>query len=275
MSRDSPLASQTQNMLLGLPRELRDIIYQYSLSYDGGLAVEITWNTTKSHVRHMRIHGRQNQNLEQTPANVLKLVCKQTREETRNLIFKANDNIALFGMRFATPSSFGFQLFVGQLSSKTICNHLKRISVHGFPGVETTVQSPVAFKELAAYTSGFRTFCEQYPKTRVILQFRNVVNVDSDHWYYWAGALEYVLRGSSPLVFPISKPHFAAQIMQLEFAFKTTPKLPNNLRFSILDVYPESGVENELEYYRDMFALPALYIETLAFVTRRLFDDGI
>ncbi|KAH7378217.1 hypothetical protein BKA66DRAFT_571648 [Pyrenochaeta sp. MPI-SDFR-AT-0127] len=272
---DSSTALQSGSTLLGLPRELRDIIYQYSLSYDEGLIIEVNCSTKKSHVPQMNIQGRHNQYLTQTPANFLKLVCKQTREETRGVILKTNGNIALFGMSYVTPSSYCFGLFVSRYPSKVISNHLRRITVHGYPDVEATTLMPVAFKEIAVYATGFRKFCEQYPQTLVILQFRNVVNVDSDHWYYWAGALQYIIRGSSPLIFPVSKPHFVAQLMQLEIAFATTPRLPDNLRFSILEVYPESGVESEVQFYDEMRILPADQIAELYNAARKLFDDGI
>ncbi|KAF1848573.1 uncharacterized protein K460DRAFT_353539 [Cucurbitaria berberidis CBS 394.84] len=209
--------------LLALPRELRDIIYHYALSYDRGLAVEISCNRAFEPRTHMRILGQHDDCLTQTRADILKLVCAQLRDDTRGLIFKLNSEVDLHGMSYATPSSYSFRLFISQLPSEKFYVHLKRVTIHGYPGVISTALMPMTFKELAGYAAGFKTFCEQYQKTLVVLQFRNIVQVDSNTWYFWAGALQEVLRGASPLITPRTRPRFAKQLLHISTAFANTP----------------------------------------------------
>lgn len=244
------------------------MVYQYALSYAGGLAVEINSSTGRRVRRHTRTYGQNGQKITQTPANVLKFVSKQLRAETRETLFNANHEIDLFGMSFSTPSSYTFGIFINQLPTSAT-QKLRRVTISGSPDPISSALSPVGFGALPGYAAGFRNFCEFNPQTLVVLKFRGVRDVDSRSWLYKAAALQFVLRGASLLItsrtnhfLPRDQPHISA-------AFSNTSRMPSNLRFSILDSFPEPDVIRQLQGFTSE------QIEILMYQCRRIFDDGI
>ncbi|KAF2676606.1 hypothetical protein K458DRAFT_396766 [Lentithecium fluviatile CBS 122367] len=77
--------------LLKLPAELRNRIYEYALTYGGGIVDEAEAGPTRRHLAMFWIHHpNRGLGLYQSPI-LLQFVRKQLRQETRGLSIKLND----------------------------------------------------------------------------------------------------------------------------------------------------------------------------------------
>ncbi|KAH7064397.1 hypothetical protein BKA63DRAFT_572304 [Paraphoma chrysanthemicola] len=74
------------NWLHILPRELRDIIYEYALTENGGLAVDM-WDDFS----HALVFRAAKENGTREDSNQLRLVCRQLHSETNSLGLHYND----------------------------------------------------------------------------------------------------------------------------------------------------------------------------------------
>jgi hypothetical protein len=239
--------------LLQLPRELRDIIYDYAV---GG--------------KHTIVHVERDGTMEgRLPtANWLALVCRQTHDETA-----ANVDVDLYCMAYASPkSSYPLTLLSDQIGMAATAR-LGKIVIHGAPNLE--VGSPLSWREVNSYVHRFRAFCKLYPRTNVILRFRHVAHIENTTWLSKCIALKVIIRGADTVkgLAKIIGPEMTNAITifeipevltHLDNTEKELSDLPSNLRISIHEAVPETTIATMVKS-----------VDTILPYARKLWEEGI
>lgn len=109
-----------------------------------------------------------------THTNPLILVCHQLHQETKNVPLEINSEVALYGMNFATPSSYTFNLFTKQIGIAAIAQ-LRKVAISGAP---STTAERLSCDQVSSYLEGFRKFCALHPRTKIIIRFQRIGNVN-------------------------------------------------------------------------------------------------
>jgi hypothetical protein len=160
--------------LIRLPRELRDIIYEYTLTEEGGLVADVLINTYG--LARFRAARAVNNNRE---SNQLRLVCRQLHAETSGLGLQYNDitfgDSKRDGERVSAYEHF--TRFV-ENSATTQLASISRIVLLGgwtilsdYPGYDTT-----ALYRKCTLSSSVQKFCNNFPDTTVIVRLDKRIN---------------------------------------------------------------------------------------------------
>ncbi|KAF2822813.1 hypothetical protein CC86DRAFT_372623 [Ophiobolus disseminans] len=252
-------------LLLELPRELRDEIYLHVLAHQGGLVVYVSRREPRMVVRG---RSKQGQPLTKSFTNPLMFASRQLAQETSTITFKANNYVAVYGVDFATPSSFTFSLFITQIGVATT-SRLRKVTVNGSPG--STV-APLTWKEVSSYFDGFRSFCALHPQIKVVLRFRVVKDVNGATWLSESIALKAIIRGVDTVKYPFEPHHQWIQrvLLSLRSTVGAFQSLPTNLGFSILDAVPEDELQKGVSC-----PVMAKYPEAILIYANELWEEGI
>lgn len=156
-------------LLRELPRELRDMIYNYVLFYPAGL-----WGTNYPYLFNSQT------TIFRHKSNPLKLVCKQLHAETTGLLRKLNDTVN-FTFRFPPPSDVrftGLLEFLGynELLTSPVCQNITRINIYPSPSVTNNENHLLVI--LARFFghpqfAELQSFCESRPNSQVFVHFRH------------------------------------------------------------------------------------------------------
>ncbi|KAI4705100.1 hypothetical protein J4E89_009394 [Alternaria sp. Ai002NY15] len=159
--------------LLDLPRELRDIIYEYALAEDGGLIVQ-EWPTT-----HPKATGAKYG----IDANQLKFTCRQLYTETTGLGLRYNK--VTFG------GSCGFEAFEGFIGSDCTPAHFGRVK-----SIVILLESPD--KLLQDLMAG-DALGKAYPALSFEMRCAWMTERTDPNIWCWGGCnIQYILRGTFP-----------------------------------------------------------------------------
>ncbi|KAH8725512.1 hypothetical protein GQ44DRAFT_220017 [Phaeosphaeriaceae sp. PMI808] len=247
--------------LFELPRELRDLIYQYALCHDEGITVLLS--TYKS---YLQIHGpgKRLHSGPIIPANTLGFVCRQLWHETQNLTTKVNTNVVLYCMDFKTPSSYALNAYLGQIGIAAVAR-LRKITVSGKLNLKTSDEQGLRWEEGVCYFNSFKPICLAHPHIVVIIRFHRFLCSDEKSWLALYLSVREVILG------PDSIP--ATLVMRSRRHWPTSNtvellSLPKNLRFSELDAFPRQAIS------RSALGPVASVKDNMAFA-ERLWEDGI
>jgi len=227
--------SATQFRLLQLPRELRDMIYEYALTEPGGLVADVVRGLDA----WTRFRAAENEEHQELESNQLRFVCRQLYVETSALGLRYNDLI------FCLPDEEAFvtvyDLFdrFHHSCAPTYLNDIRRITVFDD---ETDIPEEAVQLESLLSPSLIR-FCEKYPKTTVIVRFDWVQTwmdeiadascEDIDCMMYLSLAL------GRPNPFPLDSGCILGGLAEQLHTDFANIRCPDNLRFSCTPVYHE------------------------------------
>lgn len=213
--------------LLELPAELRCSIYKYTVIHKRGLTVRFDESKPR-----IPVYARGEEQQATTDTHPLMLVCRQLHNETKDLIFEANSEINLYGMKFRTPSSYVLSAFTRRLKFVAVSN-LRKIAVSG--GLGTTER--LKYTQITSYFDSFKPFCAAHPHIRVILRFGFVEDINEATWPSECISLKALVRGECSIRNPaqLSPADVDHVRIKLSYSFHNFRSLPDNLRFSIMD----------------------------------------
>ncbi|KAF2135027.1 hypothetical protein P153DRAFT_380827 [Dothidotthia symphoricarpi CBS 119687] len=178
------------SLLLSLPRELRDTIYEYALTEDQELFKDAFFSPQEGSAtgRFSTI----NNTTQNRDHNQLKYVCRQLYTETRGLSLRFND------LTFRGPN--GPDLFHAFLTHECSPAHLPRLK-HVLITNHSTLKRDTNLLPLCS--SAVKSFCAAHPTVRVSVQMQNL-HTDSSwsDWYLGGSAIQYTVRGTLPDVLP-------------------------------------------------------------------------
>jgi hypothetical protein len=149
------------NFLTRLPRELRDIIYEYALTEDGGLVADVK---PKASNALPEFRPRRLDNLKDHRAsNQLRLVCRQLYLETTGLGIRYND-ITFVDTWYESRifAYVNFTRFVESCSRKQI-DKLRKIIIHDSQDYRDLVSN-------CCSNYPVQPFCRNFPKVVVIVK---------------------------------------------------------------------------------------------------------
>lgn len=260
----------TASPLLKLPKELRDIIYEYALTEHRGLLVHYNQSLNKSllcrfvptydHTRH--------------EPNQLRYVCRQLHIETSALGLRYND-ITFRSAPYQVISVYDmFDAFYASTPAKYLAD-IRKVTI-----LDTSTKLPyqqVVLDELLS--KSVLQFCRQNPKTKVIARFQWENRYPAD----CMTALSVALGRGDP--FPSSPGVFRClSTVALGTWFEGAgASCPDNLRFSCSHGLDETAHKEEVRYQRDMALAWGVEEqennkkteEERITLTRRLHEEGV
>jgi hypothetical protein len=162
------------NFLTRLPRELRDMIYEYALTEDGGLVADVK---PKASNALPEFRPRRLDNLKDHRAsNQLRLVCRQLYLETTGLGIRYNDITFVDTCYESRISAYvNFTRFVESCSRKQF-DKMRRITIHDSPEHELE-PNWIDYANLVrrcCSTYPVQPFCRNFPKLMVVVRFYGV-----------------------------------------------------------------------------------------------------
>lgn len=161
--------------LLGLPRELRDIIYEYALTEQAGLVLT---EPSPSRVRAA-------DNPRGPDPNPIKFVCRQLYAETRGLGLRHN--------KITFPGPFSYELF--DKFTKKYCSAANFGQVRRVAILQTTCG------RLHTELQGADTISKKYPALSVEVRLDWLSNQQSfQGWCYWGSVVQRAIRGTFPVL---------------------------------------------------------------------------
>lgn len=202
------------------------------------------------------------------PLTPLKLVCRQIKQETKGIVFRANNHVILYGMSFKTPSSHSLNIYVNQIGVAAL-SQLRKVVVNG---AADAVVTPLSWKEVGGYLQSFKPFCHSHPRITVILRFRCVETVNGMTWLSDSVALKEMIRGSQAISKPAVGKYWRSPEAYCDIgrAVSNYQSVPVNLKFSLLDAVPESEVQGHAMAYGS-----AVYVEEVLLNARELWNEGL
>jgi len=202
------MAASGHFRLLDLPRELRDIIYEYVLTEKAGLVV---LRSSPSRVRPLDDpYG--------PDPNRLKLVCHQLYQETTGLGLRYN--------KLTFGGSFGFDLF-----TKFTEKHCSRAH---FGRVRTVVIMLLSRYRLCLELQAAHAIGKEYPALSVEVQCCWMTELGCfDQWRLRGSEIQYAVRGTFPSLATAAIKDVAGRI---GFAIEDGPKT----EYKNVRVFPES-----------------------------------
>lgn len=241
-----------QSRLLQLPRELRDIIYEYALTEEGGLVAEagsfLVYSTRVSRglrvmVLSTRFRAANNNGGTARESNQLRYVCRQLHAETSTLSLRYND------VEFSVSEGQGYltayDLFDNfhQSCAPTHLARIRHITIfdnHTPVPKESVDVSGVLPLPLVS-------FCENCPNATVIMRFawEGEVGEEADCMIHLSLALGH------PNPFPIDRHWDPGGIAEeIEWNFRNV-HCPGNLRFLCAHFLDGASIEFGLEIMFD------------------------
>jgi hypothetical protein len=235
------------SLFFTLPAELRNDIYKYVLTYDGGLACVGSINaTTTPRLVTSKEQGRvEDDGKDYGPsggrphleANQLKYVSRKTRRETLRLELEYNQltfHYQYIRRRGQEPMCHAHEqlaFFYSHCSSATR-SHMKKIILHeSLNGY--LAKSWVGQRSMwATLTGGGRaaslySICEQNPRLRVIVRFDELVPGSGWQWLSLTASFRRAMRGSSDI--------FINAVEESDVAFRSYAMLLERMRSPVLD----------------------------------------
>lgn len=258
--KDPSIPPDGPSLLLQLPRELKDMIYEYALTNDHGLVEEASSAAinTRTRFRILDSHSRQS-----THPNPLKEVCRETYYATRGLAIKFND----LTWRGNTPSAavLHFERFLQQCAPFRK-DWIKRIifTFGSWPSLN------LAF-HFGPSTPPY-DFCIQHPNAVVIVRLDCCIPFLSKIDYvYWVNAFHYVLRGSFPLPMLLGRDLLYEDCVLEWCGFQR----PANLRFTCSTTFGERSQYVIRELLSGYYGFGDTVADAILQVMRALHKDGL
>ena len=184
--------------LLELPRELRDMIYEYALAEVGGLVKDSSFAVEPTGVAgHFYAAG---DGTDKRDANQLKFVSRQLHSETAGLGLRYNDLTFYHNL-----DQFGIDIFEDFVIHECSSIHLKRIKnvlvvVRPFEYDHLTVGRPFG----VPLSDNFTAYCQANPSTTITLRLELFDGSTGFHeWLEIGSIMQYAMRRTVPDISPL------------------------------------------------------------------------
>jgi hypothetical protein len=150
--------------LLRLPREIRDIIFEYALTFVNGL---VKGSSKELYLADSTVANQDDEQARMTEANRLKYVCPQIYHETRGLLLCLNNTIRMRG-----PDLRPLVRFMPAFNTPRC--RIRRINFmvrHTYTGSRAMLLQNVAILMVSPEFAQVDVFCSQHPTITVCLYF--------------------------------------------------------------------------------------------------------
>ena len=235
--------SATQSRLLQLPRELRDMIYEYALTKPGGLVADVVRGLDA----WTRFRAAENEEHQELESNQLRFVCRQLYVETSALGMRYND------LTFRLPDEEAFvtiyDLF-DRFYHSCSATYLKDIRCITIIDDETDWPEEAVQLESLLLPSLIR-FCQEFTKATVIVRFNwlemwreattHAPPEDIDCMIYLSLAL------GRPNPFPSDSGCLLGGLADQLSTHFANVQCPDNLRFSCAHIHDEEFAEQNAD----------------------------
>lgn len=219
--------------LLALPRELRDMVYAYTLAVDGLILMK---KPTEQPSFVARRHDSQGEEV-----NQLKYVCRQLYHETKGMELELNKVTAVQSIIGSTEGSLeAFEFFL-TTCSPYYQSKLRRVVLWEHIEVKPHGESLTSLTNLRTRLtrSPLASFCAQNPHCAVTLRIAPLdLRLNPVYWCVTGSILQYIVRGSMP---EIAGARIQAGILHRFGVYE--PCLPSNLR-----LFPDASVQDAEKY---------------------------
>jgi hypothetical protein len=172
--------------LLDLPRELRDMIYEFVLTKERGLIKE------SARVPTARLYAAKD--FTRRDPNQLKFVCRQMYDETRGLALRFND----LTFRGHTPKGALnlLELFVQHECAQSHTRYIKKIILDGDMDNDST---PLRKRLSIMGSTVFAECCSSLPNAEIKIYIGAFhMTDDLREWIDLGAAVQYIVRGTVP-----------------------------------------------------------------------------
>ncbi|KAF2031026.1 hypothetical protein EK21DRAFT_111268 [Setomelanomma holmii] len=266
--QDPVTISNCRSPLMQLPQEIRDLLCHHTFQAERGLVVRIRNSNSCIHVRE---HGQDLEAKEAQCPDPYMLVCHQLWHETRKAVYKANSEIALLCESYRNPSYYTFSRMVGYIGHIAVAQ-LRRVEVYGRQCIDLK-RTKLTWKEVCNYFTRFEPFCRSHLRTTVIIRFQRVADVTGTTWITKSFSLKELIRGPETMNDITREAAWRKELVTLELGPLITSmrQLPPNLKFSLLEKYPETAIKAEAAWG----ATSAKWVEEILPHARTLWEDGI
>ncbi|KAI4931143.1 hypothetical protein J4E85_003732 [Alternaria conjuncta] len=211
------MAASGHFRLLDLPRELRDMIYEYALTEKAGLVV---LKSTPSRLRAA-------DNPRGPDPNSLKFVCRQLYAETKGLGLRYN--------KLTFPSSFSYELF--DKFTKKHC------SPANFGRVGSVAILQTSSARLHMELQAADTISKRYPALSVEVRLDWLSGQHSLQAWHWEGSVaQCAIRGTFPVLASAELKDSAGRLAQ----YRSIPRDGFWADSTAVQVFPKSFDEEEL-----------------------------
>ncbi|KAF2115326.1 hypothetical protein BDV96DRAFT_75187 [Lophiotrema nucula] len=194
------------SLFLSLPRELRDEVYEFALTYNDNLIAEVAENRYGSDGNqpdHAWLRLRQPHTDQES--NQLRYVCRQLHEETSGLSIKLNDILVV-----ATPHQRSIQLFAYFLKYSCALKYqhtFRNLSFH------ENVVTPNVFPDhwLQNTLQHLGSVCTSNPSSTVTIHVDEFfgAHLSPEGWRLYGSIFQQVLHGTMPGDIPRSYQYMA------------------------------------------------------------------
>ncbi|KAF1939882.1 hypothetical protein EJ02DRAFT_436064 [Clathrospora elynae] len=256
-----PKARNRINWLAILPRELRDMIYKYALTEDGGL-VATTMNKSNSPVRFRAVGTSEYKEQE---SNQLRYVCRHLYRETNGLGIHFNDLTFVTTWQYGRVTAYeNFNRFVLECATKKL-QQVKRAVI-----IDTaTLPRTTAVVRKCCLPSLVEHFCSKHPDAKVVVRLCWETDLDNNTgleiYMEYLSVLCCMLRGYSPLNSQNSAPSSFAKTLHKYIGTGYS----ENLRFTLTESFPEHAARLKLSDYTGE------ELEAMVEVARQMHENGI
>ena len=191
-------------LLLELPRELRDLIYDFALTENGGLIKDENFDPNSGDATgRFRAAGDE----AKRDANQLKFVCRQLRAETKGLGLRLN----VLTFRFNAQQS-SYRVLMHFLTYECSESHLRRVK----EVVLITSKDRTPLDETFG-SPAFHAYCQKHPSTKVTIRLGWFgTSVEPVIWCAIGSAIHYLLNGVMPTCMVIGRTPGANQMIRDE-----------------------------------------------------------
>jgi hypothetical protein len=249
--------------LLRLPRELRDVVYQYALSEDGGLVADIIDDCGQP----LQLRAKHTGNNEQE-SNQLRLTCRQLYAETSGLGIQYNDITFIDTTKRGRTSAYQhFTRFIDIISHAHL-NKVKRAII--LDGQTPYHDESLDLMRKCCHTYPVLKICHNLPYLVVVVRLHCTKSLDGEEYMHGMDYLRDARKRSIYLHATIDDVDAddVDEIVGHEGPY--TFAHPPNLRFSFTFEFQEDLVRSTLG---DEYAGKRL--EDLVDLVRREHKDGI
>ncbi|KAF1848572.1 uncharacterized protein K460DRAFT_403855 [Cucurbitaria berberidis CBS 394.84] len=272
-------------LLLELPRELRDLIYEHALVHNYGLITAPDYHLADKFF----VCNHEGEKLGDENPNQLQHVCHQLYVETRGIIFKVNDLI-FKGESRAAERIYGpvsknivsgvdhFLMFFLRYGTLRLLSSKRAIVQY-----ERSVNKPADIFNFLADRSLLSTICRQNPDMTVIVRFRYIgtTHLKAAEYFKFTNIYSLLFRGS--LVhksLPLRYPQFVLPMAKFLAQQVVDIHLPANLRLSLMceKKFSVSGLRQDILRDTESFQLEnttSAQIEDLLAIAKKAFEDGL
>jgi hypothetical protein len=165
-----------ESIFFKLPQEIRDMIYEFALTYEDGVNIRFTARTIPRIEVLINTRNNSEHSLE-VEANMLMYVCRQMRRETKRLSLRYNNVIIK-----KSSSSSSLQICEMFLGSVAVSNQrmIKKIEIMD---VDTCDYANRTKSEIRALLTSMMCpaiyeFCSRFPSALVIIRFKGYTLLD-------------------------------------------------------------------------------------------------